>query len=122
MKDKNSMQKNMMNGKLWVRLLFMTLFYVAAMVIKPVIVLISLVQFLFVMFTGKTNVHLLSLSVALSTYVYQIIGYISFNTEDKPFPFAAWNHMPNLHKTHPNAKDQSVKNIANHSAKTDKDL
>ena len=49
-----------------------------------------LVQFLLVLFTGKTNPRLLKLGQAIATYVYQIIQYLTFNSDYQSYPFGAW--------------------------------
>ena len=59
------------------------LYSVSRLVVGAVVML----QFFFVLFTGKTNNHLLSFGQALSTYTYQVISYLTFNTEERPFPF-----------------------------------
>ena len=82
-----SIINNIKAKSIWLRLFFMlatTLLYsVSRLVVGAIIVL----QFFFVLFTGKTNKKLLSSGQALSTYTYQIICYLTFNTEERPFPF-----------------------------------
>ena len=82
-----SIINNIKAKSIWLRLFFMlatTLLYsVSRLVVGAIIVL----QFFFVLFTGKTNKQLLSSGQALSTYTYQIICYLTFNTEERPFPF-----------------------------------
>jgi hypothetical protein len=50
---------------------------------------IVLLQFLHVLFTGKPNVRLLDAGLSLAQYVYQVVEYLTFNTEVRPFPFDA---------------------------------
>ena len=86
-----SLTKSIINNikakSIWLRLFFMLvtalLYSVSRLVVGAIIVL----QFFFVLFTGKTNKKLLSSGQALSTYTYQIICYLTFNTEERPFPF-----------------------------------
>lgn len=49
-----------------------------------------LVQFLFSLFTGKANSALLELGSSLSKFIYQALEFLTYNTEEKPFPFADW--------------------------------
>lgn len=74
----------------WLRgfyiVLFAILFYVAEVVIAAVVIF----QFLHTLFTGKTNRRLLTFGQSLSTYAYQILTYISYNSDDQPYPFSAW--------------------------------
>jgi len=52
-------------------------------------------QFFWVLFTGGTNENLNILGQSLATYTYQVIRYLVFNTEERPFPFdASWPSGP----------------------------
>jgi hypothetical protein len=42
-----------------------------------------------VLFTGKPNERLKDTGLSLAQYVYQVIEYLTFNTEVRPFPFDA---------------------------------
>ncbi len=72
------------------RLLFVILFafiYSAAEVVLGVVVVI---QFGFVLITRNRNQKLLNFGATLSKFIYQILQFVTFNTEHKPFPFADW--------------------------------
>jgi hypothetical protein len=43
--------------------------------------------FLWVLFKGEVNPQLKATGQGLAKYVCQIIRYLTFNTETKPFPF-----------------------------------
>jgi len=55
-----------------------------------VLVAVIVLQFLWVLFTADKNPALLSFGAQLSTFVYQIYHYLTFNTEQRPFPFSDW--------------------------------
>jgi len=74
----------------WMRLLFMLLFGVIYAVTRIVFVAIVILQFMWVLLTGEKNRPLLSFGSQLSTFVYQIYRYLTFNTEYRPFPFSVW--------------------------------
>jgi Domain of unknown function (DUF4389) len=71
----------------WLRLLFMIVMAVLYAVARIVITVVAIVQFLYVLFTGETNPRLKELGSSLATYDYQIVRYLTFNTEERPFPF-----------------------------------
>lgn len=56
------------------------------------IINIVLFQYATLILTGSTNVLLLGFSQNLSTYIRQIIVFLSFNSDQRPFPFSAWPH------------------------------
>jgi|ERR687891_117038 hypothetical protein len=74
----------------WVRGLFIILFALVYSVAEAVLWLMVMIQFGFKLLTGETNQRLLDFSQRLSTFIYQILLYITFNSESKPFPFSDW--------------------------------
>jgi len=76
--------------EIWYRLLFMVLFAVISWIAKLVLIAVVIFQFLCKLFTGTTDERSTDLGGQLSTYIYQILNYLTFNTEDRPFPFSDW--------------------------------
>jgi len=77
-------------GDAWRRALFMVLFAVLYGVAEVVMTVVIVGQFLMVLFTGSANGQLLKLGSGLSIYTYQILRYLTFSTEEQPFPMADW--------------------------------
>mgnify|MGYP001221510710 CR=1 FL=1 len=67
-------------------ILFALLFNIAELVIGAVV----LFQFLHALLSGKANKRLLTFGQSLSTYAYQILAYITYNSDHRPYPFGAW--------------------------------
>lgn len=84
------LKENLRRRQTWLRGLYMLLFIVIFHVAEVVVGAVVLLQFLFTLFTGNTNPRLLQFGQNLSEYVYQILGFVTFNTEDMPFPFSDW--------------------------------
>ena len=89
------MKEHLTSGNTWVRGFFMLLFAMVLFLLaySPVLLLLMAViifQFGFVLFTGKLNENLLTFSQSLCTYTYQILRYLTYNTDQKPFPFSKW--------------------------------
>ncbi|MDP6198189.1 MAG: DUF4389 domain-containing protein [Porticoccaceae bacterium] len=74
----------------WVRFAYMVLYTVLLLAARLVISILVLVQFLFVLLSGKDNENLRNLGQGLGKWVYQTIMFLTFNTENKPFPFDEW--------------------------------
>jgi hypothetical protein len=89
--ESGKIEENIKSRTTWLRLLFMAiygLFISLAGMIGTVIVVIG---FFWVLFTGEVNRELRQIGQAIASYMYDIIRYLTFNTEDKPFPFGgAW--------------------------------
>jgi hypothetical protein len=74
----------------WLRGLYMLLFAIFYTIAEVVITAIVIFQFLLALFTGSSNERLLKLGQSLSTYVYQILQFLTFNSDYHPYPFGAW--------------------------------
>lgn len=74
----------------WFRLIFMILFVIIMWIARCIVGLIAIVQFIYVLFAGIPLKALLPFSESISSYIYQIIQFLTYLTEDKPFPFKAW--------------------------------
>ncbi len=90
MSEKQGILSNFKNGKTWVRGLFMLLFALIYSVTKVIVFVVVFLQFLFVLFTGQQNTRLRDFGEGLSVFIYQIMSYWTYNSEEKPFPFAQW--------------------------------
>ena len=88
-------QQNVRSRSTWLRFLFMLIVFIILGITRVIVVAVVLLQFLLVLFTGQKNQRLLVFSQSLATYTYQMIGFLAFNTEERPFPFdAEWPMGP----------------------------
>lgn len=94
--EQSSLEKNVKMRSTWIRLLFMLMFSFLYGISRLVTAAVVVIQFLHVLFTGETNDQLKSLGHSLAIYSYEVVDYLSFNTETRPFPLdAAWpNELP----------------------------
>jgi len=81
------MEENLKSRTTWVRLIFMAIFCAVTSLAILVGSFVVALGFLWVLFTGEVNPQLKSTGQCLAKYVYQIIRYLTFNSETKPFPF-----------------------------------
>jgi len=75
---------------IWVRALYMALFAVIYSVAKVILVAVVVFQLATKLLTGKVNGQLLGLGKNLSVYIYNILLFLTFNSEEKPYPFGDW--------------------------------
>lgn len=71
----------------WLRLLFMIVIAILYGVSRIVVTAVVILQFIWLLLTGRTNDRLTDLGESLAVYTYQIVRYLTFNTETRPFPF-----------------------------------
>jgi len=86
----NKQTQFLKNRNVWKRGLFMLLFIFLMGVTKFVTLVVVALQFLMVLFTGQYNDNLLQLGKTLSVYQYQILLFITYNSEFQPFPIGEW--------------------------------
>lgn len=75
---------------LWLRALYMVLCVIFYGLAEAVLTVVVIVQFFILLFTGSAQPGLLQLGSQLSLYNYQIVRYLTFNSDDRPFPWGPW--------------------------------
>ena len=85
-----STKENVSNTTTWLRGLFMLLFGVAFKIAGILVLAVAVLQFLFKLFSGQANERLRAFGDNLGTYVAEIIRFLCYHTERKPFPFSEW--------------------------------
>ena len=81
---------SLLNANTWIRGAYMLLFGLLLVAARLVISIVVVVQFLFVLLVGADNQNLRNLGQGLGKWVYQTLMFLTFNSEDKPFPFDEW--------------------------------
>ena len=84
------LKTRVLSAEHWLRFMFMALFLMIACVAGYVVFVLVIVQFLFVLITGEGEERLRGLGHSLSQYFFQIFRFLTYNSNDKPFPFADW--------------------------------
>ncbi|MBT8146187.1 MAG: DUF4389 domain-containing protein [Gammaproteobacteria bacterium] len=83
----DSVVKNVKRSSTWMRIVYMIGFCVVLYVVSVVIWFLTGAQALFSIFTGSDNRNLRLLGSSLAEYVNQILKFITYNSEIRPFPF-----------------------------------
>jgi hypothetical protein len=86
----DQLKENVKRRGIWLRLLYMIVLAVAFHVAEFVICVVVVFQFLTSLLTGEPNAQLLNLGRAVGVYLRDIVAFLTFATEDKPYPFAPW--------------------------------
>ncbi|HEY5602954.1 MAG TPA: DUF4389 domain-containing protein [Gammaproteobacteria bacterium] len=74
----------------WLRGMYILIFAVIFSISEVVLGAVVFFQFLTTLFTGVKNERLLVFGNNLSTFVYEVLKYLTYNSDDKPFPFDEW--------------------------------
>ena len=86
----DNVKDNIKKHATWKRGLYMLLFSFLSRIAEVVLFAVVVLQFLLKLFTDDTNERLGKLGQGISTYLYQVFQYLSFNSDYQPYPFGAW--------------------------------
>ena len=73
--------------KKWQRLFFMVIYGAAINFVVSILIFLVAIQFIFYLFTSKTNNQLQSANNWLQGFFNDALNFLSFNTDSKPWPF-----------------------------------
>ena len=80
---------NLREPAAWIRIVFMVAFAVVLyLIIAPVILVIMIAQVFFAFITSAPNSNLRDFSTALADYIFQIVKFLLYTSDEKPFPFS----------------------------------
>lgn len=89
------LERNIKSRSTWLRLLFILIYCALISIAGFVGTFVVVVGFFWVLFTGEVNQQLRQVGQAIASYIYEMVRYVTFNTDDKPFPFGgAWPSEP----------------------------
>lgn len=75
---------------IWLRGLMMLLMALCYQLVSTVLAMLALLQFVLVLVSDSANLRLSAFGCSLGRYQAQIADFVSFASEDAPFPFADW--------------------------------
>ena len=87
MEEQNSEKRDFTDDLM--RGLFMIIFFVAARFVAVLVVFIALFQFICTLITRKPNKNVKDFGKDLSVYAAEIIEFLSYSTDRKPWPFSS---------------------------------
>lgn len=96
------LEENLKSRRTWLRFVFMLVFYLLISLASLVGTAIVVLGFLWVLFTGEVNRSLQQTGQSLASYMYEIVRYLTYNSDDKPFPFGG--DWPTATVTEPGAE------------------
>jgi hypothetical protein len=86
--------ENLKQPAQWFRIALMLALAVALYLAGMVLTLLIIAQALFGLLTGADNRNLRELGAALTAYVRQVLDFLTYNSDFKPFPFAPFAAAP----------------------------
>lgn len=86
----DEMKDNLTARATWVRAVWMILFAVALYVTEFVLAAVAIVQFLSALIAGRPFDRLAEFGAQLAQWIGEVVAFLTFASEAKPFPFAPW--------------------------------
>lgn len=86
----STVKDHVKNVDTWIRGLFIIIYGVIFYVLFWIIWLVVIFQFLMKVLMGSLNANIMSFSGGLTRYAFQILQYVTFQSEERPWPFGPW--------------------------------
>lgn len=81
---------NVESENLLLRLLWSVLYLIVWSISESLIFILCAAQFLFCLISGAPNEYLQDFGRQLGQFMAQIVDYLSFSSNERPFPFKSW--------------------------------
>ena len=88
--DQTNFPDRIPNRELWVRLLYMLFCTIAWSITEFLLACVAIFQFLAVLVNGTVHLRALRFGRNATVYATQLFDYLTFNSEQVPFPFEDW--------------------------------
>ena len=85
--DTAALTENIKEPSIWVNFFLKIVYLVFLNFIVPFLGFITLLQLLFSIGSKKPNENLVTFSKKISSYIYQIINFITYSSDQRPWPF-----------------------------------
>lgn len=91
-----NIKKNISNIDTWCRGLLIIIFSAVFHVLMALILLLVLFQFVTKLISGGHNPYVEQFSLKTVSYLIQIIQYLTFQSDEKPFPFGPFKNTESV--------------------------
>ena len=88
--DTVALSENIKEPSIWVNFFLKVIYLIFLNFIIPFLGFVTLLQLLFSLGSKKPNDNLISFSKKISIYIYQIINFVTYSSDERPWPFNAF--------------------------------
>ncbi|MCX8049338.1 MAG: DUF4389 domain-containing protein [Methylohalobius sp.] len=92
----NEFSRHLKATSTWQRIFFMLVFAFILSFVRLILWVVILFQVGSKLLTGQDNPHARQLGAQLAVYLYQIVLFLTFNTDQMPFPFSELGNLGKL--------------------------
>ncbi len=100
-------KKNLTEQSTWKRIAYMVLFVITLNLAEAVLAVVVLLQIVFKLLTGKPLDGLVELGRDIADYLKEIVNFLTFASEEMPFPVGPWPNA-SAGNAPPPAKDDGM--------------
>ena len=75
---------------IWLRLIIMLLMGLAYQLTGTMVLIVTVIQFVVRLVNDTPNIQLVKFGRSLGRYLQQIVNFLTFASEELPFPFTDW--------------------------------
>lgn len=86
----DAFKRTFLSPDFWLRVVYTLLLALAWQVTELLLIAVTLLQLGFRLFTGEARSRLTGFGNSLSQYAWQIGRFVTFASEQKPWPFMEW--------------------------------
>ena len=86
-----NINENLKKISTWKRIFFMLVFAVIIGLVRILLWAVILLQVASTLLTGSCNRNILNFGKNLSIYLYHILLFMTYSSDQLPFPFADWS-------------------------------
>lgn len=80
------LEEHVKSRSTWLRLLFLFVFGFIYLLTRFIVCAVVVLQFFWLLFSGEVNPRLTAAGESLATYTYQLVRYLTFASDVRPFP------------------------------------
>lgn len=84
------MESKMQSDNILMRLVYMVIFMFLHTLLRPAVIVVAALQYIHFLVKKSKHPILIGFGHSLAQYTYEIVSFVTFNTEDLPFPFSRW--------------------------------
>ncbi|MCY0965448.1 DUF4389 domain-containing protein [Parathalassolituus penaei] len=83
-------KSNLTSDRFWLRTIYTVIFVIVVRVLDLMLLLLTLVQWVYQLLSGRGHDRLNGFCHALGEYYRQVVHYLTGCTDEKPYPFSDW--------------------------------
>ena len=105
--------ENLLNPSNWIHLgLIAGFVFLLYIVLIPLVIIVMVAQLLFSVVTNEPNTNLKELCVRVFLYLQEILNYVTYISDAKPFPF---NRFPDAQPTFTQDQNEAFSKMKNYA-------